>query len=94
MLPTVVELVQEVRRSVEYYVNRFPDSRVDGVLLFGGTARLPNLPEFLSNEIAIPVEVGNPFLRLEVDPGVAEEIIASACMMTVAAGLAIRDLLT
>jgi type IV pilus assembly protein PilM len=93
MLPTIVELVQEVRRSVEYYVNRFPDSRVDTMLLFGGTARMPSLAEFLGGEITIPVAVGNPFLRLELDPGVPEEIIASACMMTVATGLAIRDLL-
>jgi len=95
LLPTAVELVGEVRRSVEYYANRFPDARVDRVLLFGGTGKLPNLAEFLSNEVGMPVEIGNPFLRIEVDTGtVAPEIVdADKCLMPVAVGLAIRDLM-
>jgi len=95
MLPTVVELVSEVRRSVEYYTNRFPESRVDRILLFGGTGRLSNLAEFLNNEVAIPVEVGTPFLRLEVDSaGVPQDLVeGDKCLMPVAVGLAMRDLL-
>jgi type IV pilus assembly protein PilM len=95
MLPTLVELVTEVRRSIEYYVNRFPDSQVDKILVFGGTARLPKFPEFLTNEVGISVEVGNPFQRLETDPsGVSAEFIEeNACFMPIAVGLAIRDML-
>ncbi len=95
LLPTAVELVGEVRRSVEYYANRFPDARVDRVLLFGGTGKLPNLAEFLSNEVGMPVEVANPFQRIEVDAGaVAPGIVeADKCLMPVAVGLAIRDLM-
>jgi len=93
MLPTLVELVTEVRRSIEYYVNRFPDSRVDKILLYGGTARLPNFVEFLANEVAVPVEIGNPFLRAEVDAGrLSHDFIAQhAAFMPIVVGLAIRD---
>ena len=95
LLPTAVELVGEVRRSVEYYANRFPEARVDRVLLFGGTGKLPNLAEFLGNEVGMPVEIGNPFLRIEVDSGgVPPEIVAvDRCLMPVAVGLALRDLM-
>jgi len=95
MLPTLVELVTEVRRSIEYYVNRFPDSQVDKILVFGGTARLPKFPEFLTNEVGISAELGNPFQQLEIDPsGVSAEFIEeNACFMPIGVGLAIRDML-
>jgi Tfp pilus assembly PilM family ATPase len=94
MLPTLVELVTEIRRSIEYYSNRFPDSRVDKILLYGGTACLPNFAEFLAGEVGTAVEVGNPFLRVEVDQGVPHEFIEqNAPYMPIVVGLAIRDML-
>ncbi len=95
MLPTVVELVTEVRRSIEYYVNRFPDSRVDSVLMYGGTARLGSFAEFLGNEIGTKVEVANPFAHLTVEEGSVplEMHNENACFMPIVVGLAIRDMI-
>jgi len=95
MLPTLVELVTEVRRSVEYYVNRFPDSTVEKVIFYGGTARLGNFPEFMTNEIGMKVEVGNPFQYLTVDQGSvpSEMYEEDACFLPIVVGLAIRDMI-
>jgi len=95
MMPALTELVAEVRRSIEYYANRYPDSRVDRILLYGGTARLPNLAEFLSNEVNLPVDIGNPFARIQVDSGgVPPDFVKeNACFMPIVVGLAIRDML-
>jgi len=95
MLPTVVELVTEVRRSIEYYVNRYPDSHIDAVMMYGGTARMASFPEFLANEIGMKVEVGNPFLHLMVDEGnvPSEMHKENACFMPIVVGLAIRDMI-
>jgi type IV pilus assembly protein PilM len=95
MLPTLVELVTEVRRSIEYYVNRFPDSHVDTVVIYGGTARLGSFPEFLANEIGMKVEVGNPFKHLTVDEGSVPSEMHSenACFMPIVVGLAVRDMI-
>ncbi len=95
MMPTLVEMVTEVRRSLEYYTNRYPDSRVDKLLLYGGTARLPHFPEFLGNEVGVKVEVGNPFLHLAVDEGnvPVEMVRDNACFMPIVVGLAIRDMI-
>jgi type IV pilus assembly protein PilM len=95
MLPTVVELVTEVRRSLEYYTNRFPDSSADKILLYGGTTRLGNFPEFLANEIAMEVEVGDPFQHVAVDEAnvPAEMYRDNACFMPIVVGLAIRDMI-
>jgi type IV pilus assembly protein PilM len=95
MLPTVVELVTEVRRSLEYYANRFPDSRADKILVYGGTTRLGSFPEFVSNEIGLKVEVGTPFEHVEVDEGSVptEMFRENACFMPIVVGLAIRDMI-
>jgi type IV pilus assembly protein PilM len=95
MLPTLVEMVTEVRRSLEYYANRYPETRVDKLLLYGGTARLLHFPEFLGNEVGVKVEVGNPFQHLAVDEGsVPVEVVRdNACFMPIVVGLAIRDMI-
>jgi type IV pilus assembly protein PilM len=95
MVGTLVEMVTEIRRSIEYYANRFPESRVDKILLFGGTARLGNFAEFLSNEVGMAVEVGNPFRRVAADQGTVppDVLQTNACLMPIVVGLAIRDMI-
>jgi len=95
MLPTVVELVTEVRRSLEYYSNRYPDSRVDKILLYGGTARLANFVDFMANEVGSEVRIGDPFQHVSVDHGsVPSEMYQdNACFMPIVVGLAIRDMI-
>ncbi len=94
ILPVVVDLVGEVRRSIDYYANKFPDSRVDRIVVYGGSASIRSFADFLGTQIGLPVVVGNPFTRLEVDrridPAVLDE---QACFMPIVVGLAIRDLL-
>jgi type IV pilus assembly protein PilM len=94
ILPIVADLVGEVRRSIDYYANRFPDSRVDKILLYGGTASIKSFAEFLGTQVGVPVAVGNPFLRVEVDRHVDPAIVQEqACFMPIVVGLAIRDMI-
>jgi len=95
MLPTLTELVTEIRRSVEYYGTRSGGATVDRILLFGGTSLLPDLDQFLSREIGIPVHIPNTFERLLVaNPSYSEEYLASVGrLFPVAVGLAIRDMI-
>ncbi len=94
MLPTLIELVTEIRRSIEYYSNRYPDSRVDKVLVYGGTACMPNFSEFLASEVGTAVEIGNPLLRVEIDRGVSSEFIdQNGPYLPIVVGLAIRDMI-
>lgn len=93
MLPTVVELVTEIRRSMEYFTNRYPDSRVDTILVYGGTARLRNFPEFLANEVGTAVELANPFARADLEGVSAEFVGENGPYMPIGVGLAMRDML-
>jgi type IV pilus assembly protein PilM len=95
MLPALSELVMEIRRSLEYYRSRYPDSSVDRVLLFGGTAKLENLAPFIANEIGMRVELANPLSRFDfLPPFYSKQYVSEiACLVPIAAGLAMRDML-
>jgi len=95
MQPALVELVTEIRRSLEYYTTQQAGATVDRIILYGGTARMPRLDRFISREVGLPVELGNPLKHVASLPAqftkrYLEEI---GCLLPVAMGLAIRDIL-
>jgi type IV pilus assembly protein PilM len=92
MAPTLGELVTEIRRSLDFYASRSPQAPVDKVIVFGGTACLPHFAKFLSNELGLPVEGGDPFERVSIAGGFSEDLKALAPVFPVALGMGIRDM--
>jgi type IV pilus assembly protein PilM len=94
MVPTLAEMVTEIRRTLEFYTSQHPDSRVDKLIVFGGTSRLPDFEKFLANEIGLTTELADPFSRIPIlgNPD-ADTLRQAACFLPVAVGLGIRDML-
>ena len=93
--PVLAELVQELRRSIDYYQSRAGDSPIHEILLIGGTAKLKNLAPFLEMELGISTKVANPLQNVQVtsknfSQGHLEEI---ASLFPVCLGLGVRDLI-
>ncbi len=93
LLPVLSEFTMELRRSVDYFRSRYPAENLDKIILCGGSARLPGLDQFVSNDLGIPTEVANPFANVnmqakQVGPDVLQQ---SAPAFAVALGLAARD---
>lgn len=90
----VVDLATEVRRSLEYFVNRY-SKMPERVILCGGTAKMPRLAEFLSNELGVPVEVADPLKNLRSSvPGASDQYLKEVSpLFAVSIGLAIRDMI-
>ncbi len=89
------ELIAEVRRSLEYHASRYPDAAVRRVVLIGGGARMKNIDAYFTQELGIPVSIGNPLARLplrsaQVSP---DFIDANGPALAVALGLALRDMI-
>ena len=61
MAPVLSELVQELRRSLDYYRGKADDAPINEILLTGGSAKLRNLAPFLEAELGIPTRVASPF---------------------------------
>ena len=54
-------LHQEIERSLHYYSDESSGDRVNSVVLVGGGAGLKGLPEFLQENLGVPVSAGDPF---------------------------------
>jgi len=90
----LIDLANELRRSIEYYSTRY-GRMPERIFLCGGTAKMPHLDEFLARELGIPVEVADPVKNFNVKvPGVSDRYLKEISpMFSVAVGLAIRDMI-
>jgi len=59
-------IVDEVRRSLRFYVKEEGNSDFRKVYLMGGTAKLKGLREFIEEKVAIPTEIFMPFINVEM----------------------------
>jgi type IV pilus assembly protein PilM len=93
LLPILDELSMEIRRSVDYFSSRYPNESIDLVLVGGGSARIPNIDQFLQSQLGVPAAIANPFAGVsmaskQLSP---ERIAELAPFFPVALGLAARD---
>jgi type IV pilus assembly protein PilM len=92
LLPVLRTWTEEIKRAFDFLAASDPDSRPEKVILSGGTALLPGLPDFFKQELKLPVELFNPFQKVKVnpeqfDPGYLQQIAPQAAT---AFGLALR----
>lgn len=95
--PILYNLADEIKRYISFYKGHVSheyfssDKKIEKVILSGGGANLKGLPEFLFNELKIPIEFGNPFINMEVQRGRGLKIPPQrALSFTTAIGLALR----
>ncbi|MHB9132501.1 MAG: type IV pilus assembly protein PilM [Armatimonadota bacterium] len=95
MLPVLVELVTEIRRSLEYYSSRETDTPIERIVIYGGTSRLPNIAEFIRQELGIGVENADPLQPLDLSrlrqPVQYVEELSPA--LPICIGLGLRDMI-
>ncbi len=88
----VNELLSEIQRSFDYYQAQTHEKSITKVIISGGSAKLKNIDKFFSQELKIPVEIDNPFIKLQINYQVypQEYLESIAPFFSVALGLAIR----
>ncbi len=59
-------VVEEIRRSLRFYVKEAGNSDFRKICLMGGTAKLKGLPEYIQEKVNIPVETYMPFINVEM----------------------------
>lgn len=59
-------IVEEIRRSLRFYVKEAGNSDFRKVYLMGGTAKLQGLPEYIQDKVNIPTEIFLPFINVEM----------------------------
>ncbi|MDD4309478.1 MAG: pilus assembly protein PilM [Candidatus Cloacimonetes bacterium] len=59
-------IVEEVRRSLRFYVKEAGNSDFRKLYLMGGTAKMKGLLEYIQDKVAIPTEMFMPFINVEM----------------------------
>ena len=92
MAPTMRRLQNEIQRSFDYYKEEFREEKIDKVYLTGGSSKLKNLDDYLSNVLGIKVEPIDPLenIKLEESSGLDRNKVEEASpRLSLAIGLAL-----
>ncbi|MBI4166828.1 MAG: type IV pilus assembly protein PilM [Acidobacteria bacterium] len=86
-------LLLEVQKTFDFFKQTTSAESIQQIYVAGGSARIEGLVDLLKEEFGIPVEIMNPFQRVEVNPTKfpADRIENLAPRMSVAVGLALRS---
>ncbi|MGD8237466.1 MAG: type IV pilus assembly protein PilM [Armatimonadota bacterium] len=95
MQSALTELITELRRSIDFYRRQHRNENIDRIVLAGGGANTVGLDRFIQGETGITTEIANPYAHIAADPSIAsqEYLRDVGPVTTVAAGLAMRDML-
>jgi type IV pilus assembly protein PilM len=86
------DLAQELQKTFDFFQATTSTSKIDHLLLSGGTSRVVNFDTQLKDRFGMPVEVMNPFRQIDITgTSVSVEwLTENAPNLAVAVGLAIR----
>jgi len=89
---TAEQLATEVRRSLEFFAASSAGGEIRRIYLSGGCAKIQMLPHLIEERISMPVEILNPFAKIDYNPDVfdPEYIKQVAPLAAVGVGLALR----
>ena len=93
ILQQVTEIiVLEIQKTFDFFRATAAGEHIERIYLAGGSAKVPGLMEALRQEFSLPVEMLNPFQRIQAATGVATDLIErNAGQLAIAVGLALRS---
>jgi type IV pilus assembly protein PilM len=83
-------IVLEIQKTFDYFRATAAGEHIERIYLAGGSSKVPGLVEALRQEFSLPVEILNPFQRIQAGPAAAL-IEQNAGQWAVAVGLALRS---
>lgn len=90
IMGTVDLLVSEVEKSIKFVATRYPEAKLDRIIVSGGASALPEFPLYLANKTGANVEIGNAWRNVSYPASRQNELLAVSNHFAVAAGLAER----
>lgn len=89
-LPFLDVIIGEVKRAKAAY-EKGPDSKIERVILTGGSANTIGLQKYFEEQIGIPTVIGNPFARVGYPQSIEPLTHELGPSLAVAIGLGIRN---
>ncbi len=85
-------IVAEIQRNIAVFNTNYPDSPIERIILFGGAAKTRGFIEVLEKNMGIPVELVDPFRKVEIVSRrfSKEEAIQIGSEIAISMGLSLR----
>jgi type IV pilus assembly protein PilM len=90
IIGTVDLLMSEIEKSIKFFQTRYPNVKLERIVVTGGASTLPEFPLYIANKFGINVEIGNAWRNVAFPPDRQNELLAVSNHFGVAAGLAER----
>jgi len=92
----IQEIIEEIRK-IESYFEEKTQKKIEKIILAGGSALLPYLPEYLSENLEKEVLISDPWKKINIDilkeKEYSKEVLESESILySIAIGLALRGL--
>jgi type IV pilus assembly protein PilM len=85
-------MVQQISRSMQFFVSSSANRGVDGIILAGGCASISGVDSLLEQSLGIPTHIANPFISMALSSKVKPQTLsADAPSMLLSCGLALRS---
>jgi type IV pilus assembly protein PilM len=84
-------LTSEIDKSIKFFSSKYPNIKLDKIVIAGAAAIIPDFPLFLANHTQINVEIGNSWRNISYPPTSEEQLSKISNQFGVAAGLAERQ---
>jgi len=87
---TIDLLTTEIEKSIKFFQTRYPQTKIDRIIVTGGASVMPEFPLHVANKFGLNVEIGNAWQAVAFSPDRQNELLAISNQFGVAVGLAER----
>jgi len=90
--PNMHVLVDEVKKSIQFFTNRYKGQNISKIVIVGRASGIPDLALHLVNQTQVAVEIGNSWSSVQYPQGSHEQLMSISTQYAVAVGLAEANL--
>ncbi len=85
-------VVQQIARSMQFFVSSSASRSVDSIILAGGCASITGIEALIEQELSMPTYIANPFINMALSNKVKPQALSNDTpAMMIACGLALRS---
>ena len=85
-------MTQQASRSLQFFYSSSPHSKVDHIVLAGGSASIPGMDEMIQEKLGVETTIANPFASMSLSARVKPQTLSNdAPALLIACGLAMRS---
>jgi type IV pilus assembly protein PilM len=85
-------MLQQIARSLQFFVSSSANRGIDIMVLAGGCASIPGVDKLVERDLGVPTYIANPFINMALSPRVKPQSLSNDTpAMMIACGLALRS---